>query len=176
MNLCFYKRNQSGKHLQVTFYIFSNRNCISTEKIYFVFWKLKSNKFICICVLIAKIQQIDLNFGFGVKIQTNWFEFVFWHKKSIWSTFTGYFLYFLKSNLLFDRKNPENWFQFVFWQVKSNEPKRTNLVSMTFHIYLIFNLILTKIESKLVSYFFTSDINTLTILCGVLNCHKNCEL
>ena len=176
MNLCFYKRNQSGKHLQVTFYIFSNRNCISTEKIYFVFWKLKSNKFICICVLIAKIQQIDLNFGFGVKIQTNWFEFVFWHKKSIWSTFTGYFLYFLKSNLLFDRKNPENWFQFVFWQVKSNEPKRTNLVSMTFPIYLIFNLILTKIESKLVSYFFSSDINTLTILCGVLNWHKNCEL
>ena len=121
MNLCFYKRNQSGKHLQVTFYIFSNQNCILTEKIYFVFWKLKSNKFICICVLIAKIQQIDLNFGFGVKNQTNWFEFVFWQKKSIWSTFTGYFLYFLKSNLLFDRKNPENWFQFVFWQVKSNE-------------------------------------------------------
>ena len=140
-----------------------------------------------------KFKQIDL-------------KFVFWQEESIWSTFTGYFLYFFKSNLLFERKNPENWFQFLFWQVKSNEliwicvltgktskfisicvlkqkfkstikqPKRTNLVSMTFHISLIFNLILTKIESKLVSYFFSSDINTLTILCGVLNWHKNCEL
>ena len=147
MNLCFYKRNQSGKHLQVTFYIFSNRNCISTEKIYFVFWKLKSNKFICICVLIAKIQQIDLNFGFGVKIQTNWFEFVFWHKKSIWSTFTGYFLYFLKSNLLFDRKNPANWFEFLLWCENWNKfiwicvlTKEINLININRLLIIFFQI------------------------------------
>ena len=59
--------------------------------------------------------------SFDVKIQTNWFEFVFCQEKSIWSMFTGYFFFFFKSNLHFDRKNPENWFKFVFWQVKSNK-------------------------------------------------------
>ena len=78
----------------------------------FVFWQVKSNKFICICVLTGKIQQIDLNFCFDMKIQINLFEFVFWQRKSIWSIFTGYLSYFFKSNLLFDRKNPENWVEF----------------------------------------------------------------
>ena len=30
----------------------------------FVFWQVKSNKFICICVLTGKIQEIDLNLYF----------------------------------------------------------------------------------------------------------------
>ena len=80
----------------------------------FVFWQVKSNKFICIWVLTEKIQQNDLNFCFDMKIQINLFEFVFWQRKSIWSIFTGYILNFFKSNLLFDRKNPENWVEFCF--------------------------------------------------------------
>ena len=54
---------------------------------------------------LGKIQQIDLNFCFEVKIQTNSFEFVFRQRKSFWSIFTGYLSYFFKLNLLFDRKN-----------------------------------------------------------------------
>ena len=49
---------------------------------------------------------------FDRKNQENWFEFVFWQRKSIWSIFTGYLLYFFKSNLLFDWKNQENVFEF----------------------------------------------------------------
>ena len=71
----------------------------------FVFWQVKSNKYICIWVLTGKIQQIDLNFCFDMKVQINLFEFVFWQRKSIWSIFTGYILIFFKSNLLFERKN-----------------------------------------------------------------------
>ena len=78
----------------------------------FVFWQVKSNKYICIWVLTGKIQQIDLNFCFDMKIQINLFEFVFWQRKSIWSIFTGYLLSFFKSNLLLDRKSPENWVEF----------------------------------------------------------------
>jgi tellurite resistance-related uncharacterized protein len=81
----------------------------------------KSNEFICICVLTGKIQQIDLNFCFDIKIQTNLFEFVFWQRKLIWSIFTGYLLHFFKSICFFDRKNPEIELNFVLWQVKSNE-------------------------------------------------------
>ena len=91
--------------------------CVLTRKIQqielnFVFWQVKSNKFIYICVLTGKIQQIDLNFCFDMKVQINLFEFVFWQRKSIWSIFTGYLLYFFKSNLLFDRKSSENWVEF----------------------------------------------------------------
>jgi len=58
-----------------------------------------------------------------VKIQTNWFEFVFVFVKRNQSgqCLQVTFLFFFKSNLHFDRKNPENWFKFVFWQVKSNK-------------------------------------------------------
>ena len=87
----------------------------------FVFWQVKSNKFISICVLTRKIQQIDLNFCSDMKIQINLFEFVFWQRKSILSILTGYLSYFFKSNLLFDRKNPENIVEFCVWQVKSNK-------------------------------------------------------
>ena len=126
MNLCFDKRNQSDQYLQVTYYIFSNQICFLTGKIQkidlnFVFWQVKSNKFICICVLTEKNSQ--LIWMFLVEIQTNHFEFAFWQEKSIWSIFTGYFLYFFKSNLLFDRNNLGNWFEFcirfAFWQEKS---------------------------------------------------------
>ena len=78
----------------------------------FVFWLIKSNEFICICVLTGKIQQIDLNFGSDMKIQTNLFEFWFIQRESIWLIFTGYLLHFFKLNLLFHRKNPENWVEF----------------------------------------------------------------
>ena len=87
----------------------------------FVFWQVKSDKFICICVLTETIQQIDLNFCFDMKIQTSLFEFVFWQRKSIWSICTGYLLHFLKSNSLFDRKNQINSFASVFWQKQSSK-------------------------------------------------------
>ena len=116
LKLYFDKTNQSGQHLQVTFYIFSNKIWFFTEKVQkiylnFVFWQVKSNKFIFICVLKKKIHAIYLNFCFDEKIKTNLFEIVFWKEKSIWSTFTCYFFYFFKSNLIFDRKNPANWFE-----------------------------------------------------------------
>ena len=44
--------------------------------------QVKSNKFICICILTGKIQQIDMNFCSDVKIQTNLIEFVFRQRKS----------------------------------------------------------------------------------------------
>ena len=105
-------RNQPGQNLQVTFHGFFQIKFTFWYKIQkidldFVFWQLKLNKFICICVLTGKIQQIDLNFCFDMKIQMNLFEFVFWQRKSIWSIFTGYL-----SNLLFDRENPENSVEF----------------------------------------------------------------
>jgi len=70
LNLCFNKRNQSDQYLQATYYIFPNKICFWQEKqvqkidLNFVFWQLKSNKFICIYVLTGKIQQVDLNFCF----------------------------------------------------------------------------------------------------------------
>ena len=73
----------------------------------FVFWQVKSNKFICIWVLTGKIQQIDLNFCFDMKVQINLFEFVFWQRKSIWSIITGYLSIFL--------------IKFAFWQEKSRK-------------------------------------------------------
>ena len=88
------------------------RLLITFSQIKFTFWQEKSDKFICICVLTETIQQIDLNFCFDIKIQTNLFEFEFWQRKSIWSIFTGYLSYFFKSNLLFDRKSSENWVEF----------------------------------------------------------------
>ena len=97
------------------------RLLITFSQIKFTFWQEKSDKFICICVLTETIQQIDLNFCFDIKIQTNLFEFVFWQRKSIWSIFTGYLLHFFKSICFFDRKNPEIELNFVFWLIKSNE-------------------------------------------------------
>ena len=73
----------------------------------FVFWQVKSNKYICIWVLTGKIQQIDLNFCFDMKVQINLFEFVFWQRKSIWSIITGYLSIFL--------------IKFAFWQEKSRK-------------------------------------------------------
>ena len=139
--------------------------------------------------LTGKIKWIHFHLCFDRKNPANWFEFLLWHvnsKTNIWIcvltkkinliTIYGSLINFSYQICFLTGKIQKIKLNFVFRQVKSNEPKRTNLVSMTFHIYLIFNLILTKIESKLVSYFFTSDNNTLTILCGVLNWHKNCEL
>ena len=72
MNLCFDKRNQSDQYLQVTYYIFSNQICFLTGKIQkidlnFVFWQVKSNKFISICV-------------FDKKNPVNWFKVL--HKRN----------------------------------------------------------------------------------------------
>ena len=65
--------------------------CVLTKEIEltFLFWQVKSSNFICIFVLTGKIQQIDLNFCFDMKIQINLSEFVFWQRISIWSIFTG---------------------------------------------------------------------------------------
>ena len=108
LHLCFDRKNPAN-WFEICFLIEKVQNI----ELNFVFWQAKSNEFICICVLTEKkIQHIDLNFCFDVKIQTNLFDFVFWRRKSIWSIFTGYLLYLFKSNLLFDRKSPENWVEF----------------------------------------------------------------
>ena len=126
LNLCFDKGSQSDQYLQVTYYILSDQICFLTEKIQnieltFLFWQAKSSNFICNCVLKGKIQHIDMNFRFDVKIQTNLFEFVFWQRISIWSIFTGYLLYFSNQIYFLTRKVQKIVLNLVFWQVKSNK-------------------------------------------------------
>ena len=80
--MCFDKGNQSDQYLQVTYQIFSYQICFLTDKIQkielnFMFWQVKSNKFICIWVLTGKIQQIDLNFYFDMKIQKKYLNLCF---------------------------------------------------------------------------------------------------
>ena len=116
LNLCFDKGNQSNQYLQVAYHIFLNllfdsknpENWVEISDL-----TEKSNEFFCICVLTGKIQQIDLNFCFDMKIQKKYLNLCFWQSKSIWSILSGYVSFFFKLNLLFDRKNPKNWVEFI---------------------------------------------------------------
>ena len=105
LNLCFDKGNQTVNiyGLFIIFFQikFAFRQEKQVQKIYFnfKFWQVKWYKFIYICVLTGKIKQIDLNFCFDVKIQTNLFEFVFF-------SFDKGFFFQIK---------------FAFWQEKSRK-------------------------------------------------------
>ena len=142
-DFCFDKRNKSGQHLQVTlipYHIIVKSNLLSDMKskkliLILCFWQVKSNKFICICVLTGKslarkIQIINLNLHFDSKFVWNYV----WRENSnkrIWICVLTRLInlvniqrllkIFFQTKVFFDRRNPENWFWFCFLLVKSNE-------------------------------------------------------
>ena len=100
INWCFDKRYQSGQHLQVTFYIFSNQICIWNPRNWLEY-----------CVLTVWIKKTHLHLCFDRENPAYWLEFWFWLKINI----KWFEIWILK------KKNLENKFEFAFWQIKSNK-------------------------------------------------------
>ena len=113
IRLIFFVKTQ----IQINLFEFSRQRKISNLFAGFA----DTNEFICFYLSKHKIDLLCDLINDNKIFQYFFFEFLFWQEKSFWSTFTGYFSYFIQIKFTFWLEIQKIYFNFVFWQVKSNK-------------------------------------------------------